>query len=150
MTALYRNLIIAALVAALGFFGGWKVQGWRLAAVKAQYATFVATTKAAGLAAQKLADDQKAIDIAKKEHADNENATAIASLNAAYQRLRDQRARAHYVPAAPASSKHPQAACFDRTQLESALQRLDAEVSGLVKSGDVERLNLDTAKRWAQ
>ena len=150
MTALYRNLIIACVLIAIGFAGAWKLQGLRLDKVEAQYASFVAVTKAEGAAAQKIADDQKAIDIAKKEHADNENAATIASLRADYQRLRDARSRTHYVPAAAPGSKRPQAACFDRAELESALRQFDAEAAGLVEEGDAARVNLDTAKKWAQ
>ena len=65
-----------------GTGGAWWVQGLRLDAVQAKYDGFVATTKAQGEAAKKLADAQTAEDKRKKESSDHEYETRIASLTA--------------------------------------------------------------------
>ena len=102
-----------ALGLASGAGSAWTVQGWRLDAVQAKYDGFVATTKAAGEAAKKLADATTAEDKRKKESSDHEYETRIAGLVADNQRLRDARARSGYVPA---GSRSPNLACFDRIE----------------------------------
>lgn len=138
-----------ALGLASGAGGAWTVQGWRLDAVQAKFDGFVATTKAEGEAAEKLADATAAEDKRKKESSDHEYQSRIASLTADNQRLRDARARSGYVPAAPAGSRSPGLACFDRAELEQALRRLDVEVSGIIAEGDADAVGLNAAREWA-
>ena len=96
-----------ALGLAFGGSGAWWVQGLRLDAVQAEYDGFVAATKAQGEAAKKLADATAAEDKRKKESSDHEYETTIASLRADVKRMRDDRARSRFVPAAPAGSRNP-------------------------------------------
>ena len=144
-------LVIAAFVIGLssGAGGAWWVQGLRLDAVQAEYDGFVATTKAQGEAAKKLADAQGAEDKRKKESSDHEYQAAIASLRTDVKRMRDARAGSRFVPAAPAGSRSPSLACFDRAELEQALQRLDDEVSGLIAEGSADAVGLNVARGWA-
>jgi hypothetical protein len=90
-----------------------------------------------------LADKQR------KEASDASYTKALVLLSADANRMLNARSISDYVPAAPANSRSPETACFDRRQLEQALRRLDAGVSGLVGEGDETRLKLDTAIRWA-
>ena len=138
-----------ALGLASGAGGAWKVQGWRLDAVKAEYAGFAATVKAQGEAAKKLADATAAEDKRKKESSDHEYQITIAGLAADVKRLRDDRARAGYVPAAPAGSRSPGLACFDRAELEQALRRFDEGVTGIIAEGDTDAVGLNVARKWA-
>ena len=128
-----------------GTGGDWWVQGLRLDALQA----FVATTKAQGEAAKKLADAAAAEDKRKKESSDHEYETTIASLRADVKRMRDDRARSGFVPAAPAGSRNPGIACFDRAELEQAIRRLDSGVSGLIEQGDADAVGLNVARSWA-
>lgn len=138
---------------ALGLASGggvaWKVQGWRLDAVQAKFDGFVATTKAEGEAVKKLADATAAEDKRKKENSDHDYQTRIAGLVANNRRLRDARARSGYVPAAPAGSRNPEIACFDRSELDQALRRLDEGVTGLIAEGDADTVGLNVARSWA-
>jgi hypothetical protein len=138
-----------ALGLASGAGGAWTVQGWRLDAVQAKFDGFAATVKAQGEAAKKLADATAAEDKRKKESSDHEYQSRIASLTADNQRLRDARARSGYVPAAPAGSRSPELACFDRTELEQALRRFDEGITGLFAEGDAQAVGLNVARRWA-
>jgi hypothetical protein len=52
-------------------------------------------------------------------------------------------------PAAPAGSRSPGLACFDRAELEQALQRFDAGISGLFDEGDTDAVGLNVARSWA-
>lgn len=138
-----------ALGLAFGGSGAWWVQGQRLAATQARFDGFVGTTKAQGEAAKKLADAQAAEDKRKKESSDHEYETTIASLRADVKRMRDDRARSRFVPAAPAGSRNPGIACFDRAELEQAIRRLDSGVSGLIAEGDAGAVGLNVARSWA-
>jgi len=84
-----------------------------------------------------------------KERADRENAKLRDSNAALARSLRDSRARASYVPAPAPGAKRPEYATFDRAILERAIQHLDERVSGIVAEGDKARIDLDTAKGWA-
>jgi len=132
-----------------GAGGAWWVQGLRLDALQAKYDGFVATTKAQGEAAKKLADAKAAEDKRKKESSDHEYQTTIASLRADVKRMRDDRARASFVPAAPADSRSIGLACFDRAELERTLQQFDEAVTGLIAEGDADAVGLNAGRRWA-
>ena len=144
-------IALVAFLSGLATGGGtaWTVQGYRLKAVQSEYNGFVSTTKAQGESAKKEAARQKAIDQSNKEQADHENQTTIASLRADIKRLRDARSGGGFVPAATAGASRPDLACFDRSELESALRDLDRGVQGLVDEGSETTVNLDTAKKWA-
>ena len=138
-----------ALGLTTGTGGAWWVQGLRLDAVQAKYDGFVATTKAQGEAAKKLADAKAAEDKRNKESSDHEYQTTIARLDADVKRMRDDRARSRFVPAAPAGSRSVGLACFDRADLERTLQQFDEAVTGLIAEGDADAVGLNVARSWA-
>lgn len=144
-------LVIAAFVIGLssGAGGAWWVQGLRLDAVQAEYDGFVATTKAQGEAAKKLADATAAEDKRKKESSDHEYQTTIASLRADVKRMRDARAGSRFVPAAPAGSRRVDLACFDRAELERTIRDFDTAIQGLVDQGSADAVGLNVARSWA-
>ena len=137
-----------ALGLAFGGSGAWWVQGQRLAATQARFDGFVGTVKAEGEAAKKLADATAAEDKRKKESSDHEYQTTISSLRADVKRMRDARAGSRFVPAAPAGSRRVDLACFDRAELEQALQRFDAGIAGLFDEGDTNAVGLNVARSW--
>ena len=138
-----------ALGLSSGAGGAWWVQGLRLDAVQAEYDGFVATTKAQGEAAKKLADATAAEDKRKKESSDHEYETTIASLRADVKRMRDDRARSRFVPAAPAGSRRVDLACFDRAELERTIRDFDTAIQGLVDQGSADAVGLNVARSWA-
>ena len=144
-------LLLAAFVAGLasGAAPAWYVQGLRLDALQSKHDGFVATTKAQGEAAKKEAEAKAKADRQLKESSDHEYETTIASLRADVKRMRDDRTRGRFVPAAPAGSRNPGIACFDRAELEQAIRRLDSGVSGLLEQGDADAVGLNTARAWA-
>jgi hypothetical protein len=144
-------LIGAAFVLGLssGAGGAWWLQGLRLDAVQAKYDGFVATVKAEGDAATKLAEATAAEDKRKKESSDHEYQATIAGLNADVKRMRDDRARSRFVPAAPAGSRSVGLACFDRADLERTLQQFDEAITGLIAEGDADAVGLNVARSWA-
>lgn len=144
-------LALGAFALGLASGGGvaWKAQSWRLDSVQAKYDGFVATVKAEGEAAEKVAKAQTAEDKRNKERVDHDYQTTIAGLAADVKRLRDDRARSGYVPAAPAGSRSPGLACFDRAELEQALRRFDDGISGILEEGDADAVGLNVARSWA-
>lgn len=144
-------LLLAAFVAGLasGAAPAWYVQGLRLDALQSKHDGFVNTTKAQGEAAKKEAEAKAKADRQLKESSDREYQITIASLRADVKRMHDDRARASFVPAAPAGSRSPGLACFDRADLEQALRRLDVGISGLIEEGDADAVGLNAGRRWA-
>lgn len=138
-----------ALGLAFGGSGAWWVQGQRLAATQARFDGFVSTVKAEGDAAKKLAEAKAAEDKRIKENSDHEYQIALAGLRADNQRLRDDRARSRFVPAAPAGSRSVGLACFDRADLERTLQQFDEAITGLIAEGDADAVGLNVARSWA-
>ena len=141
--ALGALLIIAGLAISL------KVQTHRLAATKAEYATFMAQTKALGLAAQAKADKQNADLKSLKETIDHETKLNNDKLAAADKRLRDQRrALGSILPKAAATSSHPDIACLRRAESDAAIQRFVDGVAKLTEEGDSRTLEANAAKDW--
>ena len=138
-----------ALGLTFGGSGAWWVQGQRLAATQARFDGFVGTVKAEGEAAKKLAEAKAAEDKRIKENSDHEYQITLAGLRADNKRLRDARAGSRFVPPAPAGSRSPGLACFDRAELEQALQRFDDGISGLIAEGDAGTVGLNVARSWA-
>lgn len=139
-----------------GALPAWNYQAVRLDVVAAardkaiaDHKAYVATVTAQGVAAKKLADMQAQNAKRIKENSDHAYQTAIARLNSDVRRLRDDRSRTSYVPAAPAGSGRADLACFDRAELERALQHLDAGLSGLIAEGDADAVGLSAVRDWA-
>ncbi len=145
-------ILVWIFVLGLASGGGmaWKVQGWRIDAVQAKFDGFAATVKAQGEAARKSAKAKADEDDRNKKSADHEYQITIDSLTADVKRMRDDRARTGYVPAAPAGSRSPGVACFDRAELEQALRRFDEGVTGIIGEGDADAVGLNVARTWAQ
>jgi hypothetical protein len=117
--------------------------------VKAEYFNFVQKTKLAGEEQERKTKETIARNLKEKERSDAEN-KRLRTANAALSRgLRESRSSRQYVPAPSPSAKRPDAATFDRGELERAIQSLDESVSGLIEQGDQARIDLDTAKEWA-
>ena len=135
-----------ALIAAAIYGTGW-VQGAHREQLKA--AKFEAATEAFSVAAKQHAEQVAKADKLRKEKADAENKRTITSLRADVKRMRDDRARSRFVPAAPAGSRSVGLACFDRADLERTLQQFDEAVTGLIAEGDADAVGLNAARSWA-
>lgn len=147
-------MIRLPLIAYVGIFAGLCllfgiVQTHRLKAEKAAYSAFRADVRAKGEAAEKAAQEQVKRDQKAKESVDAQNRRLRAANDSLSRGLLDARTARGYVPAPSAGTGDPDRACFSRAELERALQQLDAGVSGLIGEGDTARVNLDSAKDWA-
>ncbi len=142
--------IAAGVIFTAGGTAAYKFQGMRLDAVKAEYKGFVATTKAQGEAAQKVAKAQEAADKLNKQKADDENKRTTDSLNSTIKRLRSARAGGGYLPPAAPGASSPATATIDRAEFERAVGKLDLGVQKIVDTGSKAVIDLDTAKKWAK
>ena len=149
-------LLMAALSASVG------IQTHRLhssqaetAKVQGDYDQFKGGVAALGHEAEVRNAKQALADLKAKEIADEENLRTHAADRADIKRLRDDadRARRSPVPEAPAGSKRPDLACFDRTEFEQGYgilaQRLRDGARRIADQGTQATIDLDTAKRWA-
>lgn len=136
-------LVILAMGVAL------KIQTARLEAVKTEYAQFQANVASLGEIAKNEAAKKEAADKSRKAKADAENRRTIADLHTHIVSLRNARPGGGIVPGAPTTSRSPDRATFDRAELERTLRAFDTGVAGLIAEGDEARINLDTARRWA-
>lgn len=141
---------LAALLVFSGMAVAIKVQSSRLEACKLEYASFQEQVRAKGVAAQKEAKRIETENNAKKEKIDRENKRLRADNVRIAGELRNARSRSRFVPEAAPGARNPDRATFDRAELESAIQRLDAGVSGIVAEGDAARIDLDAAREWAR
>jgi len=128
---------------------GVGIQTKRVESCKAEYASFVANVKTAGEAAEARTKAEIARQAKLLKETEATSAKAKSDLSIANQRLRDERARSGSVPPAPAGSKRPDLACFDRTLLVEATGRLDAGLSALADRGDQNTLRLKLSRDWA-
>jgi len=144
----YVALGAALLVTVMGV--ALKVQSARLDSLRAEYAAFVADVKAKGDAAQKAADEREAQDKRNKERSDAEIKKLHAANVSLSVSLRDARSRGGYLPRASPGARDPDLACFSRAELESAIGRLDAGLSGIALQGDQAITAIEALKVWNQ
>ena len=141
------GLLAGSLIAGTG---SWYVQGLRIDKLKSEHEIFIQKTKSVGEIVQSKSDTITVTQEKAKEVADVDYKETIKRLNADNKRLRNERARASYTPAAPANSRSPNLTCFDRIELESAFQFLDAGLQDLVAEGDQNTTRLVSGMKWAQ
>jgi hypothetical protein len=126
-----------------------KVQTARLQSVTADFEVFQNRVAALGKAAEERTKEKESRDKKLKESVDRENKRLRDSNTTLARQLRESRSGRSFVPPAPTGSASPNVATFDRAELESAIQRLDERVSGIIEKGDQAVIDLDSAKRWA-
>ena len=159
MNPLILKLLPYAIAAAVGFGGGWTVNGWRWSAkyktLETQYIKFKGGVAAIGEQAKTRNAIQALNDLKAKEYEDENNRAVHAADRVAIKQLRDDRDRARRspVPPAPAGSSRPDLLVLDRAEFErahgEALGRLREGARGLADEGTAATIDLDTAKKWA-
>jgi integrase len=138
--------LIAIGLLVLTVFGYYK----HCESVKEAYSTFVEKTRLAGEEQQRITKETIARNQKEKERSDAEN-KRLRDANLSLSRsLRESRSSRQYLPAPSPSAKRPDAATFDRGELERAIQSLDESVSRIIAEGDQARIDLDSARTWAQ
>lgn len=142
--------VIAAGVVIVGLGIALKVTQSRLDSVKAEYAGFVAQTKALGDIAKAKAEAKEKADKELKEKVDAQNKTALATLRADIQRLRNANPDRGTVPAAPTGSKRPDLFAVERSEYQRAYRELVEEIRGLGIEGSEAVINLDSGKNWVK
>lgn len=145
---LYGAIALGTILALLGAYGLGHHRGY--AAEHVIRVAFEAKTAAIGEQAKADALLKERAAKLNKEKADAENAKNHAGLLATIARLRNANPGSGVVPAAPASSRRTDLACFDRPSLERAYGELIEGTRRLADEGAACALDLDTAKNWAR
>lgn len=142
---LRMSWVVYALVAGLlvGYVKGCTDEQQRFAA-------FRAAVDAVGKAQEQRTRERIALDVKRKKESDRENLRLRADYNLVAKRLRDERASRGLLPARPTAAGGPAVAAFDWDQLDRAILDYRGAVAQLLEEGDQARIDLDTARRWAQ
>jgi len=135
---------------AVGAAPAWKYQAARLDTAKAEYKSFVDQTRLIGEQAQKEAAKKAAQDKLNKERYDAQHKKDIAANADLARRMLDARSSSDYLSGASASTGDTERSCFNRAQLDSAVRRFDARVSGIIEKGSDAQIGLDTGRAWVQ
>lgn len=142
----WATLAVAVLCAGLWFHG---LMAGRHQ-VQAKFDTFVAQTKAAGDAQEQRTKETNARNLAAKEKSDADTKLKLAALNTTIAGLRNKRPSSSFVPSAPADSKRPDLACYDRTEYQRTTGSFIEGLRGLADEGSKSTVELDAARGWAQ
>ena len=117
--------------------------------VKRNHATFVSELRKQAKEQEQHNKDTADKQKQAKEKADADTQRNLDNLHGTIKRLRDERARASSVPAAPAGSAKPDLACFDRGEFARAVDSFEARMESLASEGSEATIALDAAKGWA-
>ena len=131
LTMLWIALGIAAVAGASGGAAAWKVQGWRLDAVKNEFAAFVSNVEVEG-------EKAKVRKIEKESKDAKTIAAAVSDRDAALKRLRLAQAGAGRgsVSLAPPAAAGSREICFEPEAFASAIDRFRERVTGIVIQGE--------------
>jgi len=136
-------LLILALLACSFATHGWIAE-------KAAFDRFKGGVEAVGKAQEERTASIIKLNNARKGEVDAKIKSLSSERDALADKLRQQRSSGSFVPPAAPGAAEPDTACFSRAALESAIQRLDDRVSGLIKKGDQAIVDLNGDKEWAQ
>lgn len=117
--------------------------------VKKDRAGIIATLEAQAESQKKENERIARENNAKREKADAETKKLRAANLSLAKRVRDN-ANASILPPASGGTASPERIAFDRGELDRALSAFAAGAAELAIEGDQARLDLDTARRWAQ
>lgn len=140
------GLLAGSLIAGSG---AWHVQGLRIDKLKADHSLEIQKIKNVGEIVQAKSNQITVTQEKAKEVADVDYKEDFARLNAELKRLRNERARTSYTPSPAPNSRSSELTCFNRTELESAFQFLDAGLQELIAEGDQNTARLVSGMKWA-
>lgn len=142
---------IGAGVAILGLTIALKVQTARLDAVKDEYERFKGVTEAIGKIYKDKAKAKEAEYKAITKRTDDAHKKDTAYLRTDADRLRQQlNSGSGGLSGIPANPQRPDLACFERSQLDSAIRQYQSDLLGIAQKGAQATLDLDTAKSWVR
>lgn len=149
MLGLKADIIAGIVIALIAGSGAWHVQGLRIDKLKADHSLEIQKIKNMGEIVQAKSNQITVTQEKAKEVADVDYKEDFARLNAELKRLRNERSRTSYTPAPAPNSRSPDLTCFNRTELESAFQFLDAGLQELIAEGDTYKSRLVSGMKWA-
>ncbi|HUW46525.1 MAG TPA: hypothetical protein VMW50_12110 [Dehalococcoidia bacterium] len=153
-----KNPAVLAYIAGIAFICGlgagaypaWKYQGALKDAVQSKYDSFVAQTKADGVAAIKVATAKEASDKLNKEKSDEQIKVMGDELSVLSSQLYNSRASRGYLPKARSGTKRPGVVCLSRAKLDAILGQIDAAGKDIALQRDRAQLGLYVSCQWAK
>jgi len=139
--------IVSAILFGIGYYACYRIS---YLPERDAYTKFVAQTEQIGKDQAEQVKLKEAADKLTKEKYDEQQKAMADELGVLSSQLYHSRSSRGYLPKASTGSRHPKTACFNRLQLEQAIQQLDAEVQGLITQGDSAILGLNISREWAQ
>lgn len=149
MLRLKADIIAGIVIALIAGSGAWHVQKLRIDKINSDHELKIQKIKNIGEIVQAKSNQITVNQEKAKEVADVDYKEDFARLNAELKRLRNERSRTSYTPPAPANSRSPELTCFNRAELESAFQFLDAGLQDLIAEGDTYKSRLVSGMKWA-
>ena len=143
----WKPIAIAVVIGGLSV-SLW-VQNTRLASCKREFEVFKAEVKVLGDAQNAKTKLKDAENREIMEKANAENLRTKSALTIALNSLRSN-PNSGRLPEAPASSKRPDLACFDRAEYQRAYGEFVKEIRGLADEGTESAIDLQTAKSWVR
>lgn len=140
------GLLAGSLIAGSG---AWHIQELRIDKLKSDHSLENQKIKNVGEIVQAKSNQITVTQEKAKEVADVDYKEDFARLNSELKRLRNERSRTSYTPAPAPNSRSPELTCFNRTELESAFQFLDAGLQELIAEGDTYKSRLVSGMKWA-
>ena len=147
--ALYGAIAAAVVIGGLSIW--LKIVRDDRDAIKHDFEQFKGVTKAIG---QIYKDKAKRIEAEYKaltKRTDDAHKKDTADLRADADRLRKQlNSGGGGLSGIPANPQRPDLACFERSQLDSAIRQYQSDLLGIAQKGAQATLDLDTAKSWVR
>lgn len=131
-----------------GVYGGWWIQSLRIEKLESDHKLAIEKIKSEGNQQTAKATAIEGEDSRNLERNNAQLKDQISSLTATNKRLLNARSSAGYVPKSTASTGSANLACFDRTELNAALQRLDERISTILGEGDTFSARLVMSQTW--
>lgn len=146
------SIIFSVIAFCIGSGITYDYQSGKITELTKEHSTALASIKAEAEIARKEKERVKTVYADVLEIAGKKYEEATNKLNTDLKRMRYERdsARSSAMSRIAAASRSPNELCFSRDRLESAIQRFDERVSGIVGEGSNRGTRLEVTKEWAK
>lgn len=144
-------LAVAVVLIGAGVAAGIRWEKSSTMAVQAEFAEFRTATNLAGERQEKESALEATRLASLKKESDHALQTALGRVSDLAHQLRQRRADPgrSIVPAAPADTRRPDLACFDRAEFDRAQRDSEGAAEEIAISGAEDAVRLETAREWA-
>lgn len=148
-----KAILISSLVAfCIGSGITYDYQSGKINKITEEYSTALASIRAKAEIAHKEKERVKTVYADALKVADKKYEEATNKLNTDLKRMRYERdsTRSSAMSRIASASRSSNELCFSKDRFESAVQRFDERVSGIVGEGSIRGTRLEITKEWAE